>query len=285
MQNPSPTSHLPLRAHSETRQGRRVIVEFAFEHEAPTHGAKAKPLSDHAWLVFSRRLPTLELRGAPRPRPALPRVDEKAKTAFRDRVRQGDIHEGICTARNASVHATTEAARLLREAAVQVVAESRRVRAEQPLQTAHLWRRWLQEAYSARHAGLSPHEMSGTLLNARMALDEARCLVHQYGNAIGISVIALPFFPIAASFTDDPACNISNPLCPRSQAIPASGERRRIPHHLEYETHVRSLFLQSLPEPLHLDTGGFASLTRFCMELTCVPESDREDILSCVAPA
>jgi hypothetical protein len=165
MQNPSPTSHLPLRAHSETRQGRRVIVEFAFEHEAPTHGAKAKPLSDHAWLVFSRRLPTLELRGAPRPRPALPRVDEKAKTAFRDRVRQGDIHEGICTARNASVHATTEAARLLREAAVQVVAESRRVRAEQPLQTAHLWRRWLQEAYSARHAGLSPHEMSGGLFN------------------------------------------------------------------------------------------------------------------------
>jgi ribonuclease HI len=144
---------------------RRAIVEFAFEHGAPMLGTKTKPLSDHAWLIFSRRIPALELRGASRPRAALPRADEKVKTAFRDRVRQGDIHEGICIARNTSAHATTEATRLLREAAVQVVAEARRGRAEQPLQTAHLWRRWLQEAYSARHAGLSPHEVRGGLFN------------------------------------------------------------------------------------------------------------------------
>ena len=46
-----------------------------------------------------------------------------------------------------------------------MVAGARRRRAERPLETAHLWRRWLQEAYAARHAGLSPHEVSGGLFN------------------------------------------------------------------------------------------------------------------------
>ena len=144
----------------------RAIVEFAFEHGTPTNGTAAKPLSDHAWLTFSRQVPILELRGEKRPLPALPRSDEKAKAAFRDRVRQGDIQEEVCASQNmCGGQATTRATRLLQEAAAQVTTELRRRRAEKPLETAHRWRTWLQEAYAARHAGLSPHEMSGGLFN------------------------------------------------------------------------------------------------------------------------
>ena len=145
---------------------RRAIAEFAFGHGAPTDGTTGKPLSDHAWLTFSRRVPVLELRGKIRPLPALHKSDEKARAAFRDRVREGDIQEGICAARNlCGTQATTGATRLLQDAAAQVTAELQRRRAEQPLETAHRWRTWLQEAYAARHAGLSPHEVSGGLFN------------------------------------------------------------------------------------------------------------------------
>ena len=138
---------------------RRAIVEFAFEHGTPMDGTAGKPLSDHAWLTFSRRVPVLELCGEKRPLPALPKHNEKAKAAFRDRVRQGDIQEEISAARNmCGGQATTRATRLLQDAAAQVTTELRRRRAEQPLETAHRWRTWLQEAYAARHAGLSPHE-------------------------------------------------------------------------------------------------------------------------------
>ena len=145
---------------------RRAIVEFAFEHAASTSGTAGKALSDHAWLTFSRQVPVLELRGEKRPLPALPRSDEKAKAAYRDRVREGDIQENICDARKAcGTQATAKATRLLQDAAAQVREGLRQRKAEQPLETAHRWRTWLQEAYAARHAGLSPHEMHGGLFN------------------------------------------------------------------------------------------------------------------------
>jgi ribonuclease HI len=144
---------------------RRAIAEFAFEHGAPSSGAPGKPLSDHAWLSFSRRVPTLKLRGEKRPLPTLPRADERIKSAYRDRVRQGDILEDILAARRNGEQAVTAAALRLREVATQVVAEARQRRKEQPLETAHRWRRWLQEAYALRHGGFSPHEVRGGLFN------------------------------------------------------------------------------------------------------------------------
>ena len=144
---------------------RRVIVEFAFEHGAPAIGVVGKSLSDHAWLTFVRRVPILELRGEKRPLPAMPRADARIRSAYRDRVRQGDVFEDILAAKGSAVHATTAATQRLREAAAQVVAEACQRRKEQPVETAHRWRRWLQEAYALRHRGLSPHDVRGGLFN------------------------------------------------------------------------------------------------------------------------
>ena len=149
----------------ESGHWRRAIVEFAFEHGATATGAFGKPLSDHAWLSFSRRVPILELRGEKRPLPALPRADERIETAYRDRVRQGDILEDILAARRSGTQTVSAATSRLREAATQVVAEAWQRRREHPLETAHRWRRWLQEAYALRHGGYSPHEVRGGLFN------------------------------------------------------------------------------------------------------------------------
>ena len=141
----------------------RTVVDFAFnsdEHVANT----AKPLSDHAWVTFSREIPQLELRGEKRPLSALPRADARVRGNYQNRVREGDVLEDLLSVRG-MVHATTSAVQALRRAAEQATAEVRRRQLERPLETAHRWRRWLQEAYAARHQGLSPHEMNGGLFD------------------------------------------------------------------------------------------------------------------------
>ena len=148
---------------SECGCWRRTVVDFAFSPDGPTTGT-AKPLSDHAWVTFSREIPQLELRGEKRPLSALPRGDVQVKDSYRDRVREGDIVEELLSVRGL-VHATSSAVRVLRRAAEQAAAEVRRRREERPLETAHRWRRWLQEAYAARHQGLAPHEVHGGLFN------------------------------------------------------------------------------------------------------------------------
>ena len=146
---------------SECGLWRRTVVDFASQADG---SAMAKPLSDHAWITFSRELLELELKGEKRPSSALPRGDALVKDRYRDRVREGDVLEDILPMRGL-VHATTSAVRRLRTAAEQVAAEVRTHREERPLETAHRWRRWLQEAYAARHRGLSPHEVQGGLFN------------------------------------------------------------------------------------------------------------------------
>ena len=149
---------------------RRTVVDFA-DNQANT----TKSLSDHAWVTFSREILDLELRGEQRPRSALPRGDERVKKKYQDRVREGDVLEDILTAQGA-VHATSAAVQRLRRVAEQAAAEARKRRQERPLETAHRWRRWLQEAYAARHRGLSPHDVHGGLFNyhSRLWLIRAR---------------------------------------------------------------------------------------------------------------
>ena len=147
-------------------------MDFAFSPDGPTTGT-AKPLSDHAWVTFSREIPQLELRGEKRPLSALPRGDVQIKDSYRDRVREGDVVEDLLSVRGL-VHATSSAVRLLRRAAEQAAAEVRRRREERPLETAHRWRRWLQEAYAARHQGLAPHEVHGGLFNYHSSLAHSR---------------------------------------------------------------------------------------------------------------
>ena len=142
---------------------RRTIVDFAFDRDGPS-AASAKPLSDHAWITFSREVPRVVCGGERRPLSALPRGDEHIKDGYRDRVRDGDVHEKILQA-HGTVHATTAAVQILRSAAEQVAAEARVRREERPLEMAHRWRRWLQEAYAARHRGVSPHDIQGGLFN------------------------------------------------------------------------------------------------------------------------
>ena len=148
---------------SECGWWRRTVVDFAFNSDGLATGS-AKPLSDHAWVTFSREIPQLALRGEERPRSALPRGDIRAKDNYRDRVREGVAFEDLLSARG-MLHATTEAVRSLRRVAEQAAAEARRRLEEHPLETAHRWRRWLQEAYAARHRGLAPHEVRGGLFN------------------------------------------------------------------------------------------------------------------------
>jgi hypothetical protein len=148
---------------SECGWWRRTVVDFAFDSDGLTTGS-AKPLSDHAWVTFSREIPQLEFRGEQRPRSALPMGDARAKDIYRDRVREGGAFEDLLSARG-MIHATTEAVRSLQRVAEQAAVEARRRLEERPLETAHRWRRWLQEAYAARHRGLAPHEVRGGLFN------------------------------------------------------------------------------------------------------------------------
>ena len=141
----------------------RTVVDFAFSTDGSTAGA-SKPLSDHAWVTFSRKIPKLVLKGEVRPLSALPRGDDRAKKEYCDRVRENGVFEDLLSARG-MVHATTAAVQSLRRVAEQAAAEARRRFEERPLETAHRWRRWLQEAYSARHRGLAPHEVHGGLFN------------------------------------------------------------------------------------------------------------------------
>jgi ribonuclease HI len=159
---------------AECGQWRRTVVDFAFGADGPAT-ATARPLSDHAWVTFSREIPKLEFRGEKRPLSALPRGNVRVKDGYRDRVRDGDILEDILAARGI-VHATASAVQSLRRAAEQVAAEVLKRKVERPLETAHRWRRWLQEAYAARHRGLSPHEVQGGLFNfhSRLWLVRAR---------------------------------------------------------------------------------------------------------------
>jgi hypothetical protein len=149
-------------------------VDFAFNSDGLGTGT-AKPLSDHAWVTFSREIPQLEIRGEKRPLSALPRGDARVKINYQNRVREGDVLEDLLSVRG-SVHATTSAVQSLRRAAEQATAEVRRRREERPLETAHRWRRWLQEAYAARHRGLAPYEVHGGLFNyhSRLWLIRAR---------------------------------------------------------------------------------------------------------------
>jgi hypothetical protein len=141
----------------------RTVVDFALRHDGPTDGT-SKPLSDHAWVTFSRAVPKLATRGETRPLSALPRGDARVKDGYCRRVREGGAFEELLSARG-MVHATAVAVQSLRRVAEQAAAEARRRFEERPLETAHRWRRWLQEAYAARHRGLSPHEMEGGLFN------------------------------------------------------------------------------------------------------------------------
>jgi hypothetical protein len=141
----------------------RTVVDFAFSNDGPTTEA-SKPLSDHAWVTFSRAVPKLVICGEKRPVSALPRGDARVKDGYCRRVREGDAFEDLLSARG-MLHATAVAVQSLRRVAEQVAAEARRRFEERPLETAHRWRRWLQEAYAARHRGLSPHEVNGGLFN------------------------------------------------------------------------------------------------------------------------
>jgi ribonuclease HI len=161
---------------------RRTIVDFAFDSDGPLV-ASAKPLSDHAWLTFSREVPETILKGERRPLSALPRGDERIKDGYRDRVRDGDVHEEILRARG-TVHAAASAVQALRRAAEQVAAEVRARRQERPLEMAHRWRRWLQEAYAARHRGISPHDVQGGLFNHHSRLWKIRARYESAGDDV-----------------------------------------------------------------------------------------------------
>ena len=141
----------------------RTVVDFAFDSDGSGAGT-ARPLSDHAWVTFSREIPQLEVRGDKRPSSALPRGDERVKINYQNRVREGDVLEDLLS-RRGSLHATTAAVQSLRSAAEQATAEVRRRREERPVETAHRWRAWLREAYAARHRGLAPNEVRGGLFN------------------------------------------------------------------------------------------------------------------------
>lgn len=121
---------------------RRTVVDFAFTADGPS-SSTARPLSDHAWVTFSREIPKLELVGEKRPLSALPRGDTRVKDGYRDRVRDGDVLEDILSVRG-TLHATAAAVRSLRRAAEQCTAEAQERKVERPLETAHRWRRWLQ---------------------------------------------------------------------------------------------------------------------------------------------
>jgi hypothetical protein len=140
----------------------RTVVDFAFSSD-PLLGA-AKPLSDHAWVTFSRVVPKLAICGEKRPVSALPRGDAQARDIYCKRVRESGVFEDLLSARG-MVHATAAAVKSLRTVAEQAVAETRRRWEERPMETAHRWRKWLQEAYAARHRGLTPHEVHGGLFN------------------------------------------------------------------------------------------------------------------------
>jgi endonuclease/exonuclease/phosphatase family metal-dependent hydrolase len=152
----------------------RTVVDFAFGSCDPSTGA-SKPLSDHAWVTFSRVVPKLKICGEKRPVSALPRGDVQAKGTYCKRVRENVVFEDLLSARN-MVHATVKS---LRRVAEQAVAETRRHWEERPLETAHRWRRWLQEAYAARHRGLAPHEVDGGLFNyhSRLGLIREKYLI------------------------------------------------------------------------------------------------------------
>ena len=161
---------------------RRTIVDFAFDPDGPPV-ASSKPLSDHAWLTFSREVPEVARKGEKRPLSALPKGDERIKDAYRDRVRDGDVHEEILRARGA-LHASAAAVQVLRRAAEQVAAEVRARREMRPLEMAHRWRRWLQEAYAARHRGVSPHDVQGGLFNYHSRLWQIRSRYENAGDDV-----------------------------------------------------------------------------------------------------
>jgi hypothetical protein len=161
---------------------RRTIVDFAFDPDGPPV-APSKPLSDHAWLTFSREVPEVARKGEKRPLSALPKGDERIKDAYRDRVRDGDVHEEILRARG-TLHASAAAVQVLRRAAEQVTAEVRARREMRPLEMAHRWRRWLQEAYAARHRGVSPHDVQGGLFNYHSRLWQIRSRYENAGDDV-----------------------------------------------------------------------------------------------------
>eukprot|EP00900_Chrysochromulina_parva_P012250 jgi/Chrpa1/21025/Chrysochromulina_OHIO_Genome00025652-RA len=101
--------------------------------------ASSKPLSDHAWITFSREIPEVVYKGEKRPRSAIPRGDECIKNSYRDLVRKGDVHEEILRAQG-TVHATTAAVQALRRAAEQATAEyaNQRLRRKQQREDARL---------------------------------------------------------------------------------------------------------------------------------------------------
>ena len=90
---------------------RRTVVDFAFNSDGST---TSKPLSDHAWITFSRQIPELALRGEKRPLSALPRGDGRAKDNYCARVREGGALEELLSARGMN-HATSVAVRSLRD--------------------------------------------------------------------------------------------------------------------------------------------------------------------------
>jgi hypothetical protein len=160
----------------------RTIVDFAFDRD-DSAAAPGKPLSDHAWITFSRKIPEVVCKGEKRPRSSLPRGDECIKNGYRDLVREGDVHEEILRS-HGTVHATAAAIQALRRTAERATANVRALREERPLEMAHRWRRWLQEAYAARRRGVSPHDVQGGLFNYHSRLWKIRARYENAGDDV-----------------------------------------------------------------------------------------------------
>ena len=161
------------------RKWKRTAIDFIQK-------GNQEPLSDHAWLTFSREIPQTIMQGSVRPRSPFPRGDPALKDKYRELVRNSDLALKIqesarkkeqaleSTEATPDVFATPEAVRLLRETAVQASEEISSRRKETPKEASHRWRGWLREAYQLRSSGVDPREVRGGLFMACSGLSTIR---------------------------------------------------------------------------------------------------------------
>ena len=87
------------------------------------------------------------------------------------------------------------------------------------------------------------------LLETRVALDGARRLLDEDGDAIGKRIPALSLLALASTLANHPSNHVANLFCHGPQSIDLSCERILRSHHLEQKTDVNVFLLQTSADP------------------------------------
>jgi hypothetical protein len=87
------------------------------------------------------------------------------------------------------------------------------------------------------------------LLETRVALNGARRLLDEYGDAVGERVTALSLLALASTLANHPSNHVANLFCHGAQSIGLSCERLLRSHHLEQKTDVNVFLLQTPTDP------------------------------------